>query len=274
MWQLGAVLIDSVARHCVVRSCEFTDCGVGIKSNGEHALIEGNYLHDCTRVLKEWNWGPIAIWLGADHQEVCYNTIRNYRAEDVSIVWKTTGLVGADGGAIEIDDGRVSKYDIAIHHNFSQGNQGFLEVTYKDVVEAPVYSGLHVYDNISDDYQSFLLLWQGCGALIEHNTIVRRRRNGNEQGVFRIMQPESRNCLRRNLIVTAEGVTVCRNRPNAGSLMNENCYCPLDGKIRFGNERENGAPLVKTSRNCRQDTGPVRHKAGASGLIPFGMCRL
>lgn len=246
MWQLGAVLIDSVARHCVVRSCEFTDCGVGIKSNGEHALIEGNYLHDCTRVLKEWSWGPIAIWLGADHQEVCYNTIRNYRAEDVSIVWKTTGLVGADGGAIEIDDGRVSKYDIAIHHNFSQGNQGFLEVTYKDVVEAPVYSGLHVYDNISDDYQSFLLLWQGCGALIEHNTIVRRRRNGNEQGVFRIMQPESRNCLRRNLIVTAEGVTVCRNRLNAGSLMNENCYCPLDGKIRFGNERENGAPLVKS----------------------------
>lgn len=230
MWQLGAVLIDSVARHCVVRGCEFTDCGVGIKSNGEHALIAGNYLHDCTRVLKEWSWGPIAIWLGADHQEVCYNTIRNYRAEDVSIVWKTTGLVGADGGAIEIDDGRVSKYDIAIHHNFSQGNQGFLEVTYKDVVEAPVYNGLHVYDNISDDYQSFLLLWQGCGALIEHNTIVRRRRNGNEQGVFRIMQPESRNCLRRNLIVTAEGVTVCRNRSNAGSLMDENCYCPLDGK--------------------------------------------
>ena len=245
MWLLGAVRIDSAAQHCVVRGCEFTDCGVGIKSNGEHALIEGNYLHDCTRVLKEWNWGPIAIWLGADHQEVCYNTIRNYRAEDVSIVWKTAGPKGADGGAIEIDDGRFPKYDIAIHHNFSQGNQGFLEVTYKDVVEAPDYCGLHVYDNISDDYQSFLLLWQGRDALIEHNTIIRRRRNGNEQGVFRITQPESRNSLRRNLILTAEGVTICRNRQNAGSSIDENCYCPLGEKIRFGNEREDGAPLVK-----------------------------
>ena len=244
MWQLGAVVIDSSARHCVIRGCEFTDCGVGIKSNGEYTLIEGNHLHDCTRVLKQWSWGPIAIWLGADHQEVRYNVIRNYRAEDASIVWKTAGLLGADGGAVEIDDGRTPKHDIAIHHNFSQGNQGFLEVTYKDVVTAPDYGGLHIYDNISDDYQSFALLWHGRDCLFEHNTIIRRKRNGNEQGVFRIMQTASANTVWRNLIVTADSVVVSRNRSGAGTELRDNCYCPLGGRLRLGRERESGKPLT------------------------------
>lgn len=244
MWQLGAVRIDSSARFCVIRGCEFTDCGVGIKSNGEHTLIEGNHLHDCTRVLKQWSWGPIAIWLGADHQEVRYNVIRNYRAEDASIVWKTAGPLGADGSAIEVDDGRVPKHDIAIHHNFSQGNQGFLEVTFKDVVTAPDYSGLHIYDNISDDYQSFALLWQGRNCLFEHNTIIRRKRNGNEQGVFRIMQPASANTVWRNLIVTADSIAISRNRSDAGTRLRDNCYCPLGGRLRPGREREPGKPLT------------------------------
>lgn len=244
MWQLGAVVVDSSARHCVIRGCEFTDCGVGIKSNGEYTLIEGNYLHDCTRTLKQWSWGPIAVWLGADHQEVRYNVIRNYRAEDASIVWKTVGPLGADGGAIEVDDGRAPKHDIAIHHNFSQGNQGFLEVTYKDVVTAPDYGGLHVYDNISDDYQSFALLWQGRDCLFEHNTIIRRKCNGNEQGVFRIMQPESANTVWRNLIVTADSVIISRNRPDARTEIRENCYCSLGERLRFGRERETGKPLT------------------------------
>lgn len=244
MWQLGAVVIDSSARHCVIRGCEFTDCGVGIKSNGEYTLIEGNHLHDCTRVLKQWSWGPIAVWLGADHQEVRYNVIRNYRAEDASIVWKTAGPLGADGGAVEIDDGRTPKHDIAIHHNFSQGNQGFLEVTYKDVVTAPDYGGLHIYDNISDDYQSFALLWHGRDCLFEHNTIIRRKRNGNEQGVFRIMQTASANTVWRNLIVTADSVVVSRNRSGAGTELRDNCYCPLGGRLRPGRERESGKPLT------------------------------
>ena len=64
MWELGAVYVERTARHCVVRGNEFVDCGVGIKSYGEFAVIRDNYIHDCNRILKEWSWGPIGIWLG------------------------------------------------------------------------------------------------------------------------------------------------------------------------------------------------------------------
>ena len=117
-------------------------------------------------------------------------------------------------------------------------------MTYKDVVTAPDYGGLHVYDNISDDYQSFALLWQGRDCLFEHNTIIRRKCNGNEQGVFRIMQPESANTVWRNLIVTADSVIISRNRPDARTEIRENCYCSLGGRLRFGRERETGKPLT------------------------------
>lgn len=246
MWQMGAVVIDSASRYCVVRGNEFEDCGVGIKSNGEHALIEGNYLYDCTRVLKQWSWGPIAIWLGADHQTVRYNVIRNYRVEHDSVVWRTTGPKGADGGAIEVDDGRVAKRHIEIHHNFSQGCQGFLEVTYKDVVTAPDYRDLYVHDNISDDYQSFLLLWQGRGCRFENNTIIRRKRNGNEQGVFRITQPKSANEIDRNLILTMDSVVIFNNRANARTVIGDNLYCSLSGELVFGRENAGSQAVIAT----------------------------
>lgn len=265
MWQLGALFIDSTACHCIIRGCEFTDCGVGIKSNGAYTLIEGNYLHDCRRVLKEWHWGPIAIWLGADHQQIRYNVIRNYRAEHPQIIFKNRGLIGADGGAIEIDNGHVPKKDISIHHNFSQGNQGFLEVALKDVKKAPDYRTFHIYDNISDDYQSFVLLWQGRECLFEHNTIVRRKRNGNEQGVFRLKESQSKNIIKRNLIITVDSVTIFRNWADVYTDIRENCYCPLTGCLRFGREHETGEPL-KVSLT----TLPAEYGARSTqGLCPW-----
>src|SRR5690606_18782316 len=113
--------------NCVVRNNEFFDCGVGIKSYGEQAVIEGNYLHDCNRVLKKWTWCPIGIWLGTDHQEVRYNRIFNYSAVDPRINWGPDSYGGgADGGAIEIDDARYPKQNISIHHNYSRDCQGFI----------------------------------------------------------------------------------------------------------------------------------------------------
>ena len=46
MWELGAIYIDKTASHCIIRNNEIFDCGVGIKSYGEHALITNNYIHD------------------------------------------------------------------------------------------------------------------------------------------------------------------------------------------------------------------------------------
>lgn len=241
MWELGAVYIDKTARHCVVRNNEFVDCGVGIKSYGEGAVIHHNLLRDCNRVLKEWNWGPIAIWLGGDHQDVGHNRIFNYRAVDPRINWGPNGYGrGADGSAIEIDDARVAKTNIVIHHNYTRDNQGFLEVTWSDVARNPDYRGFRIHHNVSDDYQQFVALWRGAECRIEHNTIIRRKVNANDWGVFNITQFNSRNLIRNNLVVVEQGVVIfnlgkdANARPN--TVIENNLYFAASGELKIGLE--------------------------------------
>jgi hypothetical protein len=207
VWEMGAIHIDSGARHCIIRNNEIEDCVAGIRSNGEYALITHNYVHDCNRVLKKWNWGPLGIWLGADHQEVSYNKIFNYSAVDPHIGWGPNSYgSGADGGALEIDDARVDKSDINIHHNYTRDNQGFLEVTWTDVKKNPGYRNFQIHDNVSDDFQQFIALWRGEGCRIENNTIIRRKVNANEWGVFNITQNHSHNIVRGNTIIAGKVV--------------------------------------------------------------------
>jgi hypothetical protein len=241
MWELGAVYIGKTARHCVVRNNEFVDCGVGIKSYGEGAVIQHNLLRDCNRVLKEWNWGPIAIWLGGDHQDVGHNRIFNYRAEDARINWGPNGYgSGADGSAFEIDDARVAKTNIVIHHNYTRDNQGFLEVTWSDVARNPDYRGFRIHHNISDDYQQFVALWRGAECRIEHNTIIRRKVNANDWGVFNLTQFNGRNLIRNNLVVVEQGVVIFNlgkdgnARPN--TVIENNLYFAASGELKIGLE--------------------------------------
>lgn len=209
MWELGAIYIDKSATNCVVRNNEINDCGVGVKSYGEYAVIDGNYIHDCNRVLKKWSWGPIAIWLGADCQEVCNNTIVNYSVVDPHISWGPGSYGGgADGGAIEIDDARIDKYNIEIHHNYTRDNQGFIEVTWTDVEQNPDYRNFHVHHNVCDDYQQFVALWCGKNCLFEYNTIIRRKKNANDWGIFNIASDDSGNIVRNNIIVTEKNIPV------------------------------------------------------------------
>ncbi len=241
MWELGALYIDKSAAHCVVRDNEFFDCGVGIKSYGAGAVIRNNYLHDCNRILKEWNWGPIGIWLGADDQEVCYNRIINYRAVDPRINWGPNGYGGgADGSAIEIDDARVDKSRISIHHNYSRDNQGFLEVTWSDLARHPSYQGFMIHHNVSDDFQQFVALWRGAACRIENNTIVRRKVNANDWGVFNLTQNNSTNRIRNNVVVVEQGVVVFNlgkdgtAQPN--TVIENNLYFAASGKLDMGLE--------------------------------------
>ena len=241
MWELGAVYIDKTARHCVVRTNEFVDCGVGIKSYGEGAIIQHNLLRDCNRVLKEWNWGPIAIWLGGDNQDVGHNRIFNYRVVDSRINWGPNGYgSGADGSAFEIDDAGVAKTNIVIHHNYTRDNQGFLEVTWSDVARNPDYRGFRIHHNVSDDYQQFVALWRGAECRIEHNTIIRRKVNANEWGVFNITQSDSRNLVRNNIVVVEQGVVIFNfgkdgaARPN--TVIENNLYFAASGELKVGLE--------------------------------------
>ena len=241
VWEMGAIHIERGAKHCIIRNNEMRDCVAGIRSNGEYALIEHNYIHDCNRVLKEWNWGPLGIWLGADHQEVRYNKIINISAVDPKIGWGPDSYgSGADGGAIEIDDARYDKSNIAIHHNYSSDCQGFLEVTWTDVKQKPSYKNFRIHHNISDDYQQFVALWWGSDCRIENNTIIRRKVNANEWGVFNITQRNSRNLVRNNIVVTENDVVIFnvgrKGIAQPENIISHNIYFAAKGKLVMGKE--------------------------------------
>ncbi len=246
-WEMGAVYIDKTAGHCTVRNNEFFDCIVGTKSYGQHAVISHNYIHDCNRVLKEWNWGPIGVWLGNDFQEVMFNRIFNYRAEDPRIVWPQGIGGGADGGAIEIDDARFDKSHIWIHHNYTRDCQGFLEVTWSDVKSHPDYRDFVIHHNISDDYQQFIALWCGAGCAIDNNTIIRTKRNANDWGVFNITQDHSFNRIRNNIIVTGKGIAVFNTGLQAPhtpeNRISHNLYFAASGELQMGREGPGDDPV-------------------------------
>ena len=241
MWELGAIYIDKTANHCIVRNNEIFDCGVGIKSYGEYALITNNYIHDCNRILKEWSWGPLAIWLGGDYQEVSYNRIFNYSVVDSRINWGPNSYGGgADGGAIEIDDGRVPKSHIEIHHNYTRDNQGFIEVTWTDLVQNPPYTDFSIHHNVCDDYQQFIALWTGSGCRIENNTVIRRKRNVCDWGVFNMTQYHGKNFVRNNLVVVENDIEIFpggnQNTPNANSIISNNIFFAASGELIMGME--------------------------------------
>lgn len=241
MWELGAIYIDKTAQYCTVRNNELYDCGVGIKSYGQHAMIENNFIHDCNRMLKEWGWGPIGIWLGADYQEVCYNRIFNYSAVDPRITWGPDSYGGgADGGAIEIDDARIEKSNISLHHNYSRDCQGFLEVTWTDVQQNPPYKNFKIHHNVSDDYQQFVALWCGANCRIENNTIIRRKKNVNDWGVFNITQYNSKNLIRNNIVVVENDIVIFNVGKNGSAqpanIIQNNLYYAASGNLNMGKE--------------------------------------
>ena len=248
MWELGALYIDKTAENCVVRDNEFFDCGVGIKSYGRYALIDNNYIHDCNRVLKEWSWGPIGIWLGADFQEVSNNRIFNYKAIDPRIIWGPNSYGGgADGGAIEIDDARVDKSNISIHHNYTRDCQGFLEVTWSDIQQNPTYTNFKIYHNVSDDYQQFVALWRGAGCRIENNTIIRRKRNVNDWGVFNITQLGAKNTIKNNIVIVENDIVIFNLGKSGNSkpenIISNNLYYAASGELKMGLEGPGQSPI-------------------------------
>lgn len=253
VWEMGAIHLSRSAEHCIVRHNEIRDCVAGIRSNGAFALIGHNYIHDCNRVLKEWNWGPLGIWMGADHQEVCCNRIVNYSAVDPHIGWGPNSYGGgADGGALEIDDARYDKSDISIHDNETRDNQGFLEVTWKDVKKGPKYRNFRIYRNFSDDFQQFVALWRGESCRIEDNTIIRRKVNANEWGVFNITQDHSHNIIRGNTIVTDKGVVIFnvgrKGTARPETLIVHNTYIAGEDSLRMGYEGPGDSAVYGNAR--------------------------
>jgi hypothetical protein len=197
VWQLGAVNIESGCDNCTVQNCEFYDCVAAIRTRGQYTVMQYNYIHDCSRVMVPFtgNWGPLGIWMGHDHQTANNNTIRNM-CSGVSNNIK--------GGAFEVDDNRISKYDIKLSRNFTQNNCGFLECVF-DVpsnTANPAYDGWVITFNVSDDYQAFTKLRFSKNCAVNNNTILSRKQSNDEQAVFVVRGNNKQNRFKNNLIMT------------------------------------------------------------------------
>ncbi len=169
---MGAVLNADGANHNIIRNNTFIHVTKGIQSTGEYTLITQNHIEGVDFPLW-WNggengWGPIGIQMGIGNQEVSYNTIKGFLTTDSGY--------GSDGGAIELDDGRYHKDNFYIHHNYSEGNAGFLESSwlydYKPYVQE--VHNLRVAFNVNFDAQSWLYMWAPCHeCYFDNNTVIR-----------------------------------------------------------------------------------------------------
>lgn len=189
--RVGDVYVFKGADHAVIKNCEFRNSPIGIHLNSQFSLVTRNHLHDCNRPLAGTNWGPIAIMISNANNEISYNRITNYIS--------TGGNYGADGGALEIDP-RIygdTVRNIKIHHNYSQGNQGFLEV-------AQAEGSIVLAYNISNDYQQFVILYEGSKCVFENNTVLRvLPKNSITDVVFTFK--ESGNIIRNNIFAVNSG---------------------------------------------------------------------
>jgi hypothetical protein len=172
IFKMGALLNAEGANHNIIRNNDFTDVTKGIQSTGEYTLITGNYIEGVPHSLW-WNggfgsWGPMGIQLGIGNQEVSYNIIKNFLS--------TESGYGSDGGAIELDDGRFHKDNFYIHHNYTEGNAGFLESswTHDNNPFVQEVHNLRVAFNVSYDGQNWLFMWAPChDCYFDNNTVIR-----------------------------------------------------------------------------------------------------
>lgn len=158
--KLGVVFLAVGADHNFVKNCEVTRSPVGFKVYGQHNLIAHNYIHDSNEPIAP-HWGPLGIVVCASNNEISYNRIANLVAPSKAY--------GHDGGAIEVDDRKYPKRNIRIHHNYSRGNQGFIEFVGRTVQEDFV-----IHHNVCEDFQSFIGFTGPCKNMrVENNTVIR-----------------------------------------------------------------------------------------------------
>ena len=234
-WATGALHVNLGSDHVVIRNNEFAHIPKAIQSDSEHSLITHNYIHDANDEQMDgflsWpSWGPIGIHLGIGNQEVSYNIIENMFVEG--------GQWGGDGGAIEIDNGRNHKDNFHIHHNFTQHNMGFIEISWEHDIRKRPTSNVVIEHNVSRDYQTHVLWWaEGVGSRISNNTIIR---TDVIEGMFTdavfIMDGEDI-VVRDNIIVVRDGMlgSVYSGGGSSSVLNANNVYWNIDGgKVDLG----------------------------------------
>lgn len=194
--KVGAVYVTLGADHNIVKNCEFENCPVAVQVYGQDCLITQNDIHDCNMFLSYPYWGPVGIMVATSNHEISYNRIINYFAKG--------GAFGADGGAIEIDNREYANDNIEIHHNYSVGNEGFLEI----IGETPSTNNIQVSYNVSDDYQQFVFFWSGTNCMVENNTVLCLKPSNSRVRVVFSFAEEGGVTVRNNIFVLANGLQV------------------------------------------------------------------
>jgi len=193
--EAGAIFISLVATHNTIKNCEIENCPMGIQVTGQYNLITHNHIHDCNIFLEFPMWGPIGIMVANSNNEISYNRITNYKA--------VGGAFGADGGAIEIDEQKHAKNNIYVHHNYSIGNEGFLEIT-----KGSSTNNIRVSYNVSDDYQEFIFFWAGTNCIVENNTVLCLKPSNSRVRVVFSFSNQNEVTVRNNIFVLANGLQV------------------------------------------------------------------
>lgn len=244
IFRMGAIYNMAGANHNIIRDNVFINCTKAIQSAGEFTLITNNLMDGPDHPM--WTgeaalhgWGPIAIQLGIGNQEISYNTIKNYLTTD--------SPYGSDGGAIELDDGRYHKDNIYIHHNYTEGNAGFLESSW-ELDYLPMEQEVHnlrVAFNVSYDGQGWILMWAPChDCYFDNNTVIRTRDFGSPSNdVAYLAFPGIH--FRNNLFVYT---SVPYHGAGAAGIVTEgNWYFDVDdptGHYRDDNQAGSGDPAL------------------------------
>ena len=257
---LGAIFLNEGTHHNSVQDCEFVNMPVGLRDNGDHGVITGNYFHDLTELLNQF-WGPMGVVVNGSYTEIAYNTFINVR--NTGTFW------GADGGAIELDN-HEHQEGIRVHHNYSRGNSGFLEC-----YEHGNYTDVVIAYNMSDDYEKFLGLNGTKGWKVTNNTALRTRHDGHGFSDF-IWFREWHN---PNEVVFTNNVFIARNsemsiygdflkgiaQDGESQESRNNIYWSFSGKVDVGKPLGEG-DLVADPMFVDFDNRDLRLRKGSSAI--------
>jgi hypothetical protein len=102
---------------------------------------------------------------------------------------------------------------------------------------------------VSDDYQQFVALWVGEGFHIENNTIIRRKKNANDWGVFNITQLNGKNFVRNNIVVTEKDIPVFlvgrKGTAQPATIISGNLFFAASGTLNMGKEGPGDGAIFK-----------------------------
>ena len=133
---------------------------MGVRDNGNHGVITGNYFHDFTEPLNQY-WGPMGVVDTGSYTEIAHNRFDNYAASAPS------GALTAAPWSSTITNTRKAS--------------GFTTTTAVETVDSlnamntAVTTMSSLRTTSSDDYEKFLGLNGARGWKVINNTVLRTR---------------------------------------------------------------------------------------------------